>query len=64
VLFKEYHAPNGVLSQVACKTDDWPHGGAPLNMETAKSLGADGYGRDAVEGANICKQWAAARNRK
>jgi 5-methyltetrahydrofolate--homocysteine methyltransferase len=39
-------------------------GGAPLNMETAKSLGADGYGRDAVEGANICKQWAAAKKRK
>jgi methanogenic corrinoid protein MtbC1 len=39
-------------------------GGAPLNLETAKSLGADGYGRDAVEGANICKQWAAAKNRK
>jgi len=38
-------------------------GGAPLNLETAKSLGADGYGRDAVEGANICKQWAAAKNR-
>jgi methylmalonyl-CoA mutase cobalamin-binding domain/chain len=39
-------------------------GGAPLNMETAKSLGADGYGRDAVEGANICKQWAATKTRK
>ena len=39
-------------------------GGAPLNKETAKSLGADGYGRDAVEGANICKQWAAERKRK
>jgi len=38
-------------------------GGAPLNLETAKSLGADGYGRDAVDGANICKQWAAAKNR-
>jgi len=37
-------------------------GGAPLNLETAKSLGADGYGRDAVEGANICKQWAAVKN--
>jgi 5-methyltetrahydrofolate--homocysteine methyltransferase len=37
-------------------------GGAPLNTETAKSLGADGYGRDAVEGANICKQWTAERN--
>jgi len=39
-------------------------GGAPLNMETAKSLGADGYGRDAVEGASICKQWATSRKRK
>jgi len=39
-------------------------GGAPLNLETAKSLGADGYGRDAVEGAKICKQWAASKNRK
>ena len=39
-------------------------GGAPLNMETAKSLGADGYGRDAVEGANICKEWAATKKRK
>jgi len=48
-------------AQLSCKTIV---GGAPLNMETAKSLGADGYGRDAVEGANICKQWAAARNRK
>jgi methanogenic corrinoid protein MtbC1 len=39
-------------------------GGAPLNSEIAKSMGADGYGRDAVEGANICKQWAAKKNRK
>jgi methanogenic corrinoid protein MtbC1 len=39
-------------------------GGAPLNAETAKSLGADDYGRDAVEGANICKQWAAEKKRK
>jgi len=39
-------------------------GGAPLNLETAKSMGADGYGRDAVEGANICKQWAAKKNAK
>ncbi|WP_455284908.1 cobalamin B12-binding domain-containing protein [[Eubacterium] cellulosolvens] len=39
-------------------------GGAPLNAETARTLGADGYGRDAVEGANICKQWAAARSQK
>jgi len=39
-------------------------GGAPLNMEIARSMGADGYGRDAVEGANICKQWKADRNSK
>lgn len=34
-------------------------GGAPMSMESAKSVGADGYGRDAVEGATICKQWVA-----
>ena len=39
-------------------------GGAPLNSETAKSLGADAYGKDAVEGAKICKQWIAERKRK
>jgi methanogenic corrinoid protein MtbC1 len=39
-------------------------GGAPLNMEVAKSVGADGYGRDAVEGANICKRWTAKKNLK
>lgn len=33
-------------------------GGAPLNVEIAKSMGADGYAKDAVEGAAICKQWA------
>ena len=26
LLFKEYHTPKGVLSQVACQTHDWPHG--------------------------------------
>ena len=34
-------------------------GGAPLSVESARSVGADGYGRDAVEGATICKQWVA-----
>ena len=48
-------------AQIAAKT---LVGGAPINVETARSLGADGYGRDAVEGANICKQWAATTNRK
>lgn len=32
-------------------------GGASVNADDAKSIGADGYGRDAVEGAKICKQW-------
>jgi methanogenic corrinoid protein MtbC1 len=42
------------MSRVAAKTIV---GGAPLNAADAKSIGADGYGRDAVEGARICKQW-------
>ena len=36
-------------------------GGAPLNADSVKSLGADGYGKDAVEGVNICKQWGSKR---
>ncbi len=36
-------------------------GGAPLTMKIAESMGADGYGRDAIDGANICKQWASRR---
>ena len=39
-------------------------GGATVSMESAKSLGADGYGKDAVEGANICRLWAAAKNKR
>jgi 5-methyltetrahydrofolate--homocysteine methyltransferase len=35
-------------------------GGAPVNEDEAKSIGADGYGRDAVEGARICKQWVSS----
>ena len=34
-------------------------GGVPVSVESAKSMGADGYGRDAVEATTICKQWAA-----
>jgi trimethylamine corrinoid protein len=48
-------------SRISCKT---LLGGAPLNVEIAKSMGADGYGRDAIEGANICKQWKADRDSK
>ena len=48
-------------AQLQSKVIVW---GAPLNAETAKSLGADGYGEDAVEGANICKQWAAEKKHK
>jgi methanogenic corrinoid protein MtbC1 len=36
-------------------------GGAPLNADSVKSLGPDGYGKDAVEGVNICKQWVSKR---
>ena len=39
-------------------------GGAPLTLETANSMGADGYGRDAVEGANVCREWAAKKDLK
>jgi len=37
-------------------------GGAPLTEEYAKQIGADAYGRDAVEGVNICKKWMAERS--
>ena len=33
-------------------------GGATLNTAAAKALGADGFGKDAVEGANLCKNWS------
>jgi 5-methyltetrahydrofolate--homocysteine methyltransferase len=36
-------------------------GGAAVDMTTARSLGADGYGKDAVDGAKICKQWISER---
>jgi corrinoid protein of di/trimethylamine methyltransferase len=36
-------------------------GGAPLTEEYAKQIGADAYGRDAVEGVNICKKWVAEK---
>jgi len=36
-------------------------GGAPLTLEIAESMGADGYGRDAIEGTKICKQWVSGR---
>jgi 5-methyltetrahydrofolate--homocysteine methyltransferase len=39
-------------------------GGAPLNADVAKALGADGYGREAVEGGNVCKQLVAMRRPK
>jgi methanogenic corrinoid protein MtbC1 len=34
-------------------------GGAPLTEEYARQIGADAYGRDAVEGVNICKKWVS-----
>jgi 5-methyltetrahydrofolate--homocysteine methyltransferase len=52
-----------VTEEIAkAKVDVWTLvGGAPLNADTAKALGADGYGRDAVEGVNMCKEWASKR---
>ncbi len=32
-------------------------GGAPLTDEYAKTIGADGYARDAVMGVEICRAW-------
>lgn len=32
-------------------------GGAPLNEEFARKIGADAYAIDAVTGVNICKKW-------
>ncbi|MBO3755161.1 MAG: cobalamin-dependent protein, partial [Candidatus Brockarchaeota archaeon] len=32
-------------------------GGAPITEEYAKRIGADGYGKDAVVGVDICKAW-------
>jgi len=34
-------------------------GGAPLTDDYAKSIEADAFGRDAVQGAEICKSWVA-----
>jgi len=36
-------------------------GGAAVTDEFSKRIGADAYGRDAVEGNNICKKWMQAR---
>lgn len=32
-------------------------GGAPITEDYAKRIGADGYGKDAVAGVDICKAW-------
>lgn len=32
-------------------------GGAPITRDFAESIGADGYGIDAIEGVRICKRW-------
>ena len=38
-------------------------GGAALTDDFSKRIGADAYGRDAVEGNNICKKWMKAEAR-
>ncbi|MGQ9479455.1 MAG: cobalamin B12-binding domain-containing protein [Thermoproteota archaeon] len=32
-------------------------GGAPITEEYARKIGADGYGKDAIVGVEICKTW-------
>ncbi|MGB9727085.1 MAG: cobalamin B12-binding domain-containing protein [Nitrososphaeria archaeon] len=36
-------------------------GGAAVTEDYAKSIGADGYGANAVEGVRICKQWITGK---
>jgi len=35
-------------------------GGAPLTEEFAKSVGADGYARDVIQGIKICEGWVSS----
>jgi 5-methyltetrahydrofolate--homocysteine methyltransferase len=36
-------------------------GGAAVTEDYAKSIGANGYGADAIEGVKICKQWMSGK---
>ncbi|MEM2930274.1 MAG: corrinoid protein [Thermoproteota archaeon] len=36
-------------------------GGAPITEDYAKRIGADGYGKDAVVGVDICKAWVSRK---
>lgn len=36
-------------------------GGAPITEDFAKRIGADGYGKDAVAGVDICKTWVGKK---
>jgi 5-methyltetrahydrofolate--homocysteine methyltransferase len=36
-------------------------GGAPITEDYAKRIGADGYGKDAVVGVDICKAWVGKK---
>ncbi len=36
-------------------------GGAPITEDYAKRIGADGYGKDAVAGVDICKVWVGKK---
>jgi len=36
-------------------------GGAPVTEEYAEKIGADAFGKDAVEGVRICKTWMGGR---
>ena len=39
-------------------------GGAPLTEEFARSIGADAYAKDAIQGVEICKRWVQKLNSK
>ena len=37
-------------------------GGAPVTQEFAEDMGADGYGKDAIECVDMAKELVAAKN--
>jgi 5-methyltetrahydrofolate--homocysteine methyltransferase len=37
-------------------------GGAPISNEFAQEIGADAYGKDAIEGVRICQKWMESKS--
>jgi 5-methyltetrahydrofolate--homocysteine methyltransferase len=53
-----------MLTEEGLRDDVWIIiGGAPLNTKIAEEIGADAYGKDAVEGVTICKNWMESKYR-